>query len=130
MVDHIDLSGIHHHEHNTDDIGNLHCINNWACGNYLYHGHGFCPLIDHNYCLEGNFYVDYDRMLDYPGNYCFDNCHLILALVCVLISVTSTTKILTSKRMSYILSSIGSATSGLAPIILIMVIIASILIII
>ena len=85
MVDRIDPSGTHHHEHNTDDIGNEHCLNNWAyhdydCGNYFYHGHSFCPLIDHNYYLEGNFCMDYDRILNYPGNYCFDNHHFDIGL--------------------------------------------------
>ena len=135
MVDHIDLSGTHHHEHNTDDIGNKHFLDNWAYrdrdhGNCLCHSHGFGLLIDHNYYLEGNFYMDYDRILDYPGNYCLITVILILALVCVLVSLTSTTKILTSKGTSCILSSIGSMTSGLAPIILIMVIVVSVLIII
>ena len=80
MVDHIDLSSTHHHEHNTDDIDNQHCLDNWAYhdhnhGNCLCHSHGFCLLIDLSYYLEGNFYMDYDRILNYPGNYCFDSCH-------------------------------------------------------
>ena len=74
--------------------------------------------------------MDYDRILNYPGNYCLIMVILILALVCVLISLTSAMKILTSKGASCILSSIRSMTSGLAPIILIMVIVVSVLIII
>ena len=42
---------------------------------------------------------------------------LILALVCALVSLTSATEILASKGMSYIWTSIGSATSELTSII-------------
>ena len=32
MVDHIDLSGTHHHDHNTDGIGSYYCLDKTTMG--------------------------------------------------------------------------------------------------
>ena len=36
MVDHIDLSGTHHHDHNTDGTGNCCYLDNWTYHDYIH----------------------------------------------------------------------------------------------
>ena len=35
MVDHIDLSGTNHHDHNTDGTGSCYCLDNWTYHDYI-----------------------------------------------------------------------------------------------